>query len=128
MAIENRVETPWLSERRRSFVFAFQGVRRLLREPSSKIHAVVTAGVVGLGIVTRITPVEWALVVLAAAAVWVAEALNTAVELLANAAVPDRHPLVGAAKDVAACGVLLAAASSVVIGAIVFLPRLIGLL
>ena len=78
------------------------------------------------GLCARISGVEWALVVFAIGAVWAAEAINTAIELLADAAVPDRHPLVGAAKDVAASAVLIAAISAAVVGAIVFLPRLAG--
>lgn len=54
------------------------------------------------------------------AGVWVAEALNTAIEFLADAAVPQRHPLVGKAKDVAAGGVLIAAVNAVVVGVVVF--------
>lgn len=42
--------------------------------------------------------------------------LNTAIEFLTDAAVPDRHPLVGKAKDVAAGAVLIAAVNAVVFG------------
>jgi diacylglycerol kinase (ATP) len=66
------------------------------------------------------------LVVVAAAGVWVAEALNTAIELLADAAVPTAHPLIGAAKDVAAAGVLLAALGSILVAVAVFGPRMTG--
>ena len=81
--------------------------------------AVVAAGA-WLGLPAR----DWALLVVAIALVWVAEALNTAIEFLADAAVPDPHSLIKHAKDVAAGAVLLASASAVVIGALVFLPRI----
>jgi diacylglycerol kinase (ATP) len=58
------------------------------------------------------------------ALVWLGEALNTAVELLADAVSPTPHPLIGRAKDVAAGGVLLAAGAAVVIGLMVFIPYL----
>jgi diacylglycerol kinase (ATP) len=59
-------------------------------------------------------------------AVWTAEALNTALELLADAASPDFHPLVAKAKDVAAGAVLLSAVGSVVIGLLILGPPLLA--
>jgi diacylglycerol kinase (ATP) len=67
-------------------------------------------------------------VAIAIVAVWTAEALNTALELLGDAAAPDPHPLVGQAKDVAAGAVLISAIGAVVIGALVFAPYVGGAL
>jgi diacylglycerol kinase (ATP) len=125
MTSETRAATPWLLGRARSFQFAFRGLGLLFREPNSKIHAAATAAVFAAGLVARLTSIEWALLALTVGFVWVAEAVNTSMELLANAAVPNRHPLVGAAKDVSACAVLVAAISAVVVGAFVFLPRIL---
>ena len=52
--------------------------------------------------------------------VWLAEALNTAVEFLADSITQDHHPLIGKAKDVAVGGVLVASIGAAVIGVIVF--------
>jgi diacylglycerol kinase (ATP) len=60
--------------------------------------------------------------VLAMMAVWTAEALNTALELLADVASPDFHPLVEQAKDVAAGAVLLSALGSIGIGLLILGP------
>ena len=57
--------------------------------------------------------------------VWSAEAMNSALELLADHLAPDDHPLVGKAKDIAAGGVLIAAIVAAVVGAIVIGPKLI---
>jgi diacylglycerol kinase len=57
--------------------------------------------------------------------VWSAEALNSALEILADHLAPDEHPLVGRAKDVAAGGVLVAAIVAVGVGIVVFGPRLL---
>jgi diacylglycerol kinase (ATP) len=59
-------------------------------------------------------------------AVWTAEALNTAFESLCDVASPEFHPMVERAKDVAAGAVLVAAIGSVVIGLLVFGPRLLA--
>jgi diacylglycerol kinase (ATP) len=61
-------------------------------------------------------------------AVWTAEALNTALELLADVASPEFHPLVEKAKDVAAGAVLISAIGSVIIGLLVFGPCMLKLI
>lgn len=65
--------------------------------------------------------------ILCIALVITAEALNTAVEELADALHPDEHPGIGRAKDVAAAGVLVAALLAAVVGALVFAPKLLAL-
>jgi diacylglycerol kinase (ATP) len=65
---------------------------------------------------------------LAIVSVWTAEALNTAFEFLTDVASPSFHPIAGQAKDVAAGAVLLAAVGAVIIGALVFGPKVVSLL
>jgi diacylglycerol kinase len=112
----------------RSFRYAGRGVVRLLGEPNARIHAAAAVLVVGLGAVLGLSATEWALVALAVALVFSAEAVNTGLESLADAAVPERHPLVGAAKDLGAAAVLLAALGALAVAACVFVPRLAALL
>jgi len=64
----------------------------------------------------------------AIALVWVAEAINTALELLADAVNPQPHPLVGQAKDVAAGAVLIAAVAAAGVGLIVLGPHCLDLI
>jgi diacylglycerol kinase (ATP) len=111
-----------------SFRHAGRGLIRLFAEPNARVHALAAFLAVALAALLRLSPVEWALVALAIALVFVAEALNTGLESLADAAVPDRHPLVGAAKDLGAAAVLVAALGSLSIAACVFGPRLSRLL
>ncbi len=118
-----------LGVRLSSFRYALRGVRVLIgSQQNAWIHAMVTAGVVAAGLALRLSRGEWCCVVLAIMAVWTAEGLNTAVEFLADAAVPQRHPLVEKAKDVAAGAVLISAVGAVVIGAVVFVPHFAWLL
>jgi diacylglycerol kinase (ATP) len=83
-----------------------------------------TIAVVIAGVVLELPRHDWFFIIVAIVGVWVAEALNTALEALANAAIPNIHPLVRNAKDVAAGGVLLAALGAMTIGGLVFVPRL----
>ena len=128
-AAPNQLRPPEGLWRRRvaSFGHAGRGVWSALRsEVHLRFHAATTVVVLGLGFYCGISRLEWALVALAIAGVWTAELLNTAIEALTDLASPDFHPLAGKAKDVAAGAVLLAAAGAVVVGALVFGPRLFG--
>jgi diacylglycerol kinase (ATP) len=112
-----------------SFRYAFRGLRTLLAsQHNAWIHAVATLCACALGFALEISLLEWCAVVLAIAVVWTAEGLNTAVELVCDAAEPEFHPLVEKAKDVAAASVLIAAFGALVIGLVVFGPRLARLL
>ncbi len=113
----------WLGGRTRSFGNALRGVRILLEETNARVHAIATILVIGAGLALHLPRFDWMLIVTAMVMVWSTEALNTALEALSDAAVPSNHPLIGAAKDVAAGAVLLAAVGAVIIGGIVFIPR-----
>ena len=95
-----------------------------------QFHAAAPVLVVGAGFYFRLSGLEWALVALAVAGVWSAELFNTAIETLTNLVSPGYHPLAGKAKDVAAGAVLLAALGALVVGGLVFGPKvwaLVGL-
>jgi diacylglycerol kinase (ATP) len=91
------------------------------------IHASATLAVCVVGLLLRLSTWEWCWIVLAIVAVWTAEALNTALELLSDVASPDFHPVAGTAKDVAAGAVLISALGSVTIGAMIFGPRVLAI-
>jgi diacylglycerol kinase (ATP) len=115
------------SGRLRSFRHAGAGVATMLRsQHNAWIHAAATVVAVTAGMAVRISGIDWCLLSLAVAVVWVAEALNTAFEFLCDVASPEFHPLVKKSKDVAAGAVLLAAVGAVVVGAIVFIPHLLA--
>lgn len=120
---------PYLNGRLRSFGHAFRGLGTLLRtQHNARIHALATVVVVSAGAILRISPTEWALIALAVACVWAAEALNTSIEFLVDLVSPDVHPLAAKAKDVAAGAVLVAAIGSLIVGVLVFGPHLARML
>lgn len=122
---DERPEPFSLQARARSFRFAFAGGRVLLTtQHNAWIHAAATVLVVIGGLTTRLAPLEWALLALAMGLVWAMEAMNTAVELLADEVSLEQRPGIGKAKDVAAFGVLAAAVAAALIGMFVFVPHL----
>ena len=111
------------SDRLRSVRYAVHGLGIMLAsQHNARIHAACTVVVLVAGLAWRLSALEWCAVVVAIVVVWVAEGLNTALELLADAASPAFHPLIGQAKDVAAGAVLLAALGAVVMGGLIFGP------
>jgi len=124
-ASEGAGRSNWLKRRLRSFIFAGRGVWFLRSEPNARIHLLATAFALIAGTALGLSRLEWALIVVAIALVLTAEALNTAVEQLANAVMPQQHPLVGSAKDLGAGAVLIAAVGAAVIGVLVLGPHLV---
>jgi len=113
-----------LSARIKSFRHAFHGIFVVVRtQPSAWIHLMATVGVVALGFYVSLSAMEWCVIVLAIGLVWVTEALNTAIECLADEVTRDHRKGIGLAKDVGAGAVLLASICSVVLGALVFVPH-----
>jgi diacylglycerol kinase len=115
-----------LKSRIDSFGHAFRGLTDLLRtQPNAQIHAVVTVCVVGAGWWFHLARWEWVAIVLCIALVLAMEAMNTALEYLADQVSTDRHPLIGKAKDVAAAAVFLCALGAVVVGLLIFIPKIL---
>ncbi len=119
------VSTAPLRRRIASFRFALNGLSLVLRtQPNAWFHALATVVVFGAAATLQLPSTDWCWLVIAVAAVWSAESMNTAVEKLADAVHPNPHPLVGQAKDAAAGAVLVVALGAAVVGAIVLGPPL----
>ncbi len=112
-----------------SFRYAFRGLADLFQsQPNARIHLFVAGTVVAGGWGLHISRLEWGALVLCMALVIALEAVNTAIEYLTDLVSPEFHPLAGKVKDVAAAAVLVGAFGAVVVGLIVFLPKLVFLL
>lgn len=116
----------WLRSRAASLQFALRGISTFAREPNARIHIAAGLAVIALAGWLRVPRAEVALLALAIGLVLSAEALNSALEALADRVAPDPHPLVAKAKDVAAGGVLLAAIVAAVVGLLVLGPHLLA--
>jgi diacylglycerol kinase (ATP) len=117
----------YLIQRYKSFAYAFSGIGYFIRSQAhAQLHFLATVGVIGLGIYCRVSGWDWALLSLAMGLVWGLEAMNTALELVCDALHPERHPLIGRAKDVAAGAVLLGALAAVGVALAVFSPYFVG--
>ncbi|MFT5889625.1 MAG: diacylglycerol kinase (ATP) [Zhongshania sp.] len=96
----------------------------LIEQHNARIHCGVALLVLTLGLLTGLKTLEWLIVVLAICLVLMAEAFNSAVEYLADAAVPEQNELIRKAKDVSAAAVMISAVFAVLVGFWAFVPWL----
>lgn len=89
-----------------------------------KVHSMAALMVVCLGLVLKLSGMEWAILTLAIGLVIAAEYANSALEQLANRVSVERHPLIRDAKDFAAASVLVAALAAAVVGLLILGPKL----
>jgi diacylglycerol kinase len=118
-----------LQQRADSFRHALRGIGLVLRtQPNAWIHLAATVAVTVAGWLLHVTRGEWLALILAIGLVWTAEALNTAIEFLADEISLQHNPRLGLAKDTGAAGVLLASIAAALIGLLVFVPHALALL
>lgn len=119
--------TAWLCNMGRAFRCAFAGLAWMLRtQRNARIHLLAASAVTAAGFWLEISRTEACVLALACGAVLAAEALNTALEQVADAITTRKDERIRRAKDVAAAGVLVAAVAAAIVGLIVFVPHLCG--
>lgn len=120
----------YIKERLLSFKHAINGVVILFRKtPNAKIQLALAVAVILLGILLGISKMEWIAVIIVIGFVLAMEAFNTSLERLSDYTCNKKyHPLIKTVKDLAAAAVLIAAITALIIGIIIFLPKIINLL
>lgn len=114
-----------IGDRILSFGFAFQGLITFFKtEHNAWIHLLSAIAVIVFGFVYDVSNTEWCWLIVSIGFVFAAEMFNTAIEFLTDLVSPQFHPLAKKVKDVASGAVLIAAITAVVIGLIIFLPKL----
>ena len=116
--------TGFWRRRGKSFACALRGIAVLLRtQTNARIHLLATVLVVAAGFVFRISRGEWVPLAIAIGIVWIAEAVNTAIEALADRITRENDDAIRRTKDVAAGAVLLAAITAAIIGLLILGPH-----
>ena len=108
-----------------SFKYAWQGFIALVKtEHNSWIHLFVTACVIAAGIIWHVNITEWCLLTICIGSVIGAEAINSAIEALADRISLEKDPMLGKAKDLGAFAVLFVSIASICVGLLIFIPRI----
>lgn len=112
-----------------SFYYAFQGIKvNILTERNLAIHFSVMLLVIILGFIFKISVTEWLICVLLFGFVITLELMNTAIETAIDICMPEINPKAKLAKDTSAGAVLVVAIVAVVIGIIIFGPKILDLI
>lgn len=116
-------------KRAKSFVYAFAGILRLIKcEHNARIHIVLTICAITLGILLKISQIEWIAITLCIGGVFSAEAVNSSIETLSDRITTKNDEYIKQAKDYASGAVLFIAIAALIVGCIIFIPKLIDLL
>lgn len=108
--------------------FALNGLAILLRQRNFLIETALALLAISLGFYLQVSEHEWLWISLAITLVLVGEAINTAIELTLDRIGRDSHPATKQAKDIAAGAVVLYCLHAVIIGLVIFGPKLRALL
>lgn len=109
-----------------SFKYAFNGLIDAYRtEQSVWIYIPVSLLVILAGFLLKISTFEWLIIILILGIILSLELINTALEAVVDLATEKYHPLAKKAKDTVSAAVLVFAVASVIIGLIIFIPKII---
>ena len=109
----------------RSFGYAFKGLAYATKtQLNFRVHLVAAVIAVAMGYALHISVNDWQWIILSITLVLVAELFNTAIEALTDLVSPEYNELAGHVKDVSAGAVTIAAVFALIMGLIIFLPKL----
>lgn len=104
--------------------YAVNGVKEAWkRERNFRIHLIIAALVIGACIYFPLSSMEWAVILIMIHIVFITELMNSIVERLIDYLQPAWHQQAKIIKDMAAAIVLTSAMTSIIIGFIIFLPK-----
>lgn len=112
----------------KSFGHAANGIVTAIQaERNLRIHLVIAVFVCAIGFFLHLSAIEWCFIIGCFGLVIGAELMNTAIEKLVDMVSPDINPKAGLVKDIAAGAVLLCAIVAVLVGCIIFIPKVLTL-
>jgi diacylglycerol kinase len=114
-----------ISKRLKSFVFALNGLKILMKdEHNSRIHFVISVLVIVASVLFGLNTYEWIAIIFSIGLVFTAEIINTAIENIADFLTIEHNQKIKIIKDLSAASVLISAFTAFAIGLIVFLPKI----
>ena len=115
----------FFANRIKSIGYAVRGALLLLqKEASIKVQFTLALLVTAAGFFFNISSTEWIIQLLAIGLVMSIEGMNTAVQEIANFIHPEHNNKIGLIKDIAAGSVFYASIIAIIIGLIIYLPKI----
>ncbi|MBI5975749.1 diacylglycerol kinase family protein [Staphylococcus canis] len=110
------------------FKYAIHGCFTLLKKDANYLyHLIISIIVLIVATYLNLSSLQWLMLVLAIFLVLITEAINTAIEYVVDLITSEYHPFAKHAKDIGAFSVLLASIFAVIVGLVIFLPKIIKL-
>ncbi|MDE6476994.1 MAG: diacylglycerol kinase [Mycoplasmoidaceae bacterium] len=96
-------------------------------ESSLVVHFIIATIVIVVGIILNkyMTPVDWSIIVILIAIIIGMELLNTAIENIVDIIMFEYNAKAKKIKDISAAATLILTLASVVVGFIIFIPKII---
>ena len=111
-----------------SFEYPVKGLKYAYRnEQNLAVDVGISIIVLIASVIFKLSLVEWVVVVFTIGAVLSLELINTAIEAVVDLVTEEYHPLAKVAKDTSAAAVFIIAIVAVIVGLIIFLPKIISL-
>jgi diacylglycerol kinase (ATP) len=111
----------------KSFTHAWNGILYAIRsEKHMRFHLLAALLVTVAGWFFNINSTEWCILFSSIGIVIAAEIFNTAFEQLVNLVSPQQHVIAGRVKDLAAGAVLVVSIAALLIGLIIFIPKILS--
>jgi len=108
-----------------SFYYAGKGLASFFRsERNARLHLLAAILVTIASIYFKISSSEAMLVIISIGLVWMAEMFNSCIEKLIDLISLEKLPLLGNIKDISAGAVLISSISALIIGLIIFIPKI----
>ncbi|WP_452224620.1 diacylglycerol kinase [Lacinutrix chionoecetis] len=115
----------FILNRIKSIGYAFKGAYLLITtEASIKVQFFIGVIMTIAGFYFGLSPTEWCIQILVIAMIMATEGINTAIEEIADFIHPEFHPKIGLIKDLAAGAVFIVAIAAVIIGCVIYLPKI----
>lgn len=125
----NRKKQFGMKKQLNNFKYCFDGmIYALTNEQSMMSHFIIAFLTIILGFIVKLSRNEWFLVILLIALVIALEFINTAIEAVCDMVMPDIHPLAKIAKDTSSAAVFVMAMAALIIGLLIYIPRIIEML
>lgn len=111
------------------FRYAWAGLKTVVKKESNfQLHLVATMIVVAAGFFFRLSLIEWAVILLTIGLVLITEMINSVIERVMDFIQPGYDERIKEIKDIAAGVVLVTALISIVVGILIFAPKIIQLI
>lgn len=107
---------------------AINGIKEaIIHEQNFRIHLLISLVVISFSVYFKLTLVEWIMIITVIFLVLITELINSTIEQIIDYLKPEQHPAAKIIKDMGAGVVLLAAFLSIIIGILIFIPKILNL-